>query len=192
MTHVSRSLFNNLKSGRLLGDRRKAANTEAHRRSRNSLRISPQAELLEQKLVLTDPGMPLTTLAREEMAMGFLTQFEQHHTPAALTMKMSDRNYFVVGRDFNTADAVAPKWSDSRNWLKYTYDTTSSSYLVSPYNSVPITGDNVRVPAGLTMIYDITSSPVSVGSAQLDPSKDMQFVRLTLKELSGLTKCSQT
>lgn len=181
MSSTPSSSFFSLSRFRANGSQRKRATHETHRRARNLLRLSPNAELLEQKLVLTDPGIPLTTLAREEMAMGFLAQFEQHHTPAALTKKMSDRNYFVVGRDFNTTDAAAPKWSDSRNWLKYTYDTTSSSYLVSPYNSVPITGDNVRVPAGLTMIYDITASPVQVGAAQLDPSKDMRIRTLDIE-----------
>jgi hypothetical protein len=175
----------NIKSIFNFSDRRKAAAAEAHRRSRNRLKLSPQAEFLEQKLVLTDPGMPLTTLVKEEMAMGFLAEFEKHHTPAALTKKMSDRNYFVVARDFNTTDNLAPIWTDSRNWLKYTYDTTSSSYLISPYNSVPITGDDVRVPAGLSMIYDVTAAPVSVGSSQLDPARDMRIHTL---DVSGTLK----
>jgi len=162
-------------------DRRKAAAAEAHRRSRNRLKLNPKAELLEQKLVLTDPGIPLTTLAKEEAAMSFLVQFEQHHTPTALTQKISDRNYFVVARDFNTTDNLAPVWTDSRNWMKYTYDTTSSSYLISPYNSVPITGDDVRVPAGLTMTYDVTAAPVAVGSSQLDPAKDMRIHTLDIE-----------
>lgn len=153
----------------------------SNRRTRKSLKLQPFAESLEQKLVMADPGIPLTTLASEEAAMMFLGQFEQHHTPNALNLKISDRNYFVVARDFDTTDTADPTWSDPRNWVKYTYDSTTADYTASDYNSVPLTGDDVRVPAGLTMTYDVTPSPVTVGSRQLDPAKDMRIHTLDVE-----------
>lgn len=154
---------------------------EKHRKSHKHLKLQPLAESLEAKIVLTDPGMPLTTLAKEEAAMMFLSQFEQHHTPDALNLKISDRNYFVVARDANTADTADPVWSDPGNWLKYTYDTTTASYQASDYNSVPLTGDDVRVPAGLTMTYDVTPTPLTVGGRQLDPARDMRMHTLAIE-----------
>ncbi|MFM7132151.1 MAG: hypothetical protein ACKO0V_22615, partial [bacterium] len=185
MSSTPSSSFFNLSRFRANGSRRQRATHESHRKSRNLLRLSPNAELLEQKLVMTDPGIPLTTLAKEEAAMSYLVSFEQHHSPTGLSQKVSDRNYFVVGRDANTSDNLNPTWTNPANWLKYTYDTTSAKYLISPYNSVPVTGDDVRVPAGLTMVYDVTPAPVTVGSTQLDPARDMRIHTL---DISGTLK----
>lgn len=64
MSSTPSSSFFSLSRFRANGSRRKRATHETHRRARNLLRLSPNAELLEQKLVLTDPGIPLTTLAK--------------------------------------------------------------------------------------------------------------------------------
>ena len=170
---VTRNLF-----GRTIN---KLAAREKSLARRKTLRLEPRAESLEAKLVLTDPGMPITSLVKEHAAMAFLGQFESHHTTEALSLKMSDRNYFLVAQDFNTTDTASPLWTDSNNWLKYTYNTTTSQYDVSQYGSVPRTGDDARIPAGLTMIYDVTPALLVQGGSTLDPAKDMRIHTLNIE-----------
>lgn len=129
--HVISRVFNNY-------DRRRSEIQKNAAMKRKSLRLEPRAESLEEKLVLTDPGLPVTTLVKEHAAMAFLGQFEQHHTTDALNLKISDRNYFLVAQDANTTDNASPLWTDSKNWLKYTYISNTSQYDVSPYGSVPL------------------------------------------------------
>ena len=171
--HLTRNLFDRTTN--------KLAAREKSLARRKSLRLEPRAESLEAKLVLTDPGMPITTLVKEHAAMAFLGQFESHHTTDALNLKMSDRNYFLVAQDFNTTDTASPLWADSNNWLKYTYNTTTSQYDVSQYGSVPRTGDDARIPAGLTMIYDVTPALLVQGDPLLILPKICVFIRLISK-----------
>ena len=172
--HVISRVFNNY-------DRRRSEIQKNAVMKRKSLRLEPRAESLEEKIVLTDPGLPVTTLVKEHAAMAFLGQFEQHHTTEALNLKISDRNYFLVAQDANTTDNASPLWTDSKNWLKYTYNSNTSQYDVSPYGSVPLSGDDARIPSGLTMIYDVTPGLISQGPVTLDPARDMRIHTLDVE-----------
>lgn len=160
---------------------------QAQTRRRERLQRSFETESLEARIVLTDPGMPMGTLGLEHQAMAYLSKFEAHHTTDAVSrLKISDRNYFVVARDAtpeNTTDQTL--WSNTNNWLKYTYNNSTSAYDITAYNQMPSTGDDVRIPAGLEVTYDITPGGIVQGGTTLLPEINM---RLHTVDISGTLK----
>src|SRR5262245_26287031 len=112
-----------------------------HSGARRLLRL--RVETLESRLLLHGAG----TVGDEHEAVMRLIEFSEIHRTAANPI-------YYVAQD-GDGDATTPNlWSNVSNWLKETYDLATDSFIASPADHLPTTGDDVEIPVGLSFVYD--------------------------------------
>src|SRR5262245_19728093 len=126
--------------------------------ARQLLRL--RVETLEARLLLHAAG----TLGDEHEAVLHLVEFTEIHRAAANPV-------FYVAQDGDANPATPNLWSDVSNWLKETYDPGTDSFVASLADHLPTTGDDVEIPAGLKVTYDLTPDAFKIPTlATMDPA----------------------
>src|SRR5262245_48370503 len=134
---------------------RRRSITISHARRMIRLRV----ETLEARLLLHGAG----TLGDEHEAVMQLIEFESIHNPnfqqlhniTPATSPFSATNDFYQAVDVDIAPDGNYYWSDVDNWLKETYDPITDSFIATAAEHLPTTGDDVSIPAGVNLTYDL-------------------------------------
>src|SRR5262245_36392959 len=134
---------------------RRRSITISHARRMIRLRV----ETLEARLLLHGAG----TLGDEHEAVMQLIEFESIHNPnfqqlhniTPATSPFSATNDFYQAVDVDIAPDGNYYWSDVDNWLKETYDPITDSFVATAAEHLPTTGDDVSIPAGVGLTYDL-------------------------------------
>src|SRR5262245_14748052 len=121
--------------------------------------IRLRVETLESRLLLHGAG----TLEDEHEAVMQLISFQEIHNPnfqllhniTPATSPYSATNYFYQAVDSDQALDGNYYWSDVDNWLKETYDPITDSFIATAADHLPTTGDDVSIPAGVNLTYDL-------------------------------------
>jgi hypothetical protein len=132
-----------------------------------SLRRRPRDRAADRRLALTglerlesrrllDAAPPHGgggTLFDEHEAVLRLVDFANIHDVAP---GGSTTNYYYVATDTeaNIADGTY-HWSDVNNWSKEVYDPGSNTFNLTQATQLPGTGDDVLIPAGTSLTYDL-------------------------------------
>lgn len=93
------------------------------------------------------------TLFDEHEAVLRLIDFDTIHNVAA---GGATRNYFYVAQDHDADAAGNYPWSDLDNWTKVVYD--GAAFVSGPADHLPATGDDVEIPGGVSLTYDLGTS----------------------------------
>lgn len=131
-------------------------------RQRNRLRV----EMLEARLLMhSSPHSGGGTLFEEHEAVMRLIDFDEIHSTASNPV-------YYIAKDGDSNPNTTNLWSDLSNWSKATFNTSTSSFVISAAEHLPTTGDNIEIPVGLSFTYDVTPDAFNVPTLPgMDPAK---------------------
>src|SRR5262245_10294419 len=129
-----------------------------------------RVEALERREMLhAGPHGGAGTLFDEHLAVMELINFAEIHSPVddqgQSKTNFTATTFYYQAQDGDSDPATPNFWSDPNNWVKLMYDPVSGDFLppVCPdaatdcptADHIPTTGDDVEIPEGLELIYDL-------------------------------------